>query len=116
MLTRRQRDTLRFITGFITERGYSPSYNEISEGLDIKSRSSAHRIVSELVQRGYLRHLPQHKRGLQIIRHIEPLRCPHCDGEIHIESPANPSRSARDGLSTHAPEQAVAGTNSMVPS
>lgn len=116
MLTPRQSDALRFIGRFIAARGYSPSYDEIAQALGLRSKSGAHRMVCALVERGCLRHLPKGKRGLEVIRHIEPLRCPHCDGEIHLRSPVNPSRSARDGLSTHAPERAVAGTNSMVSS
>ena len=53
-LTRRQWQVLEFIAGFIREHGYSPSYEEICEGLGVSSLATVHKHVSTLEQKGFL--------------------------------------------------------------
>lgn len=54
-MTPRQRDVLDFMARYIADRGFSPSYEEISHALGLASRSGAHRMVNGLIQRGYLK-------------------------------------------------------------
>lgn len=54
-LTRRQKDVLDFIAGFLDENGYSPSYEEIARGLKLASLATVHKHISALESRNYLR-------------------------------------------------------------
>lgn len=60
-MTPRQRDVLDFMARYIADRGFSPSYEEISHALGLVSRGNAHKIVEGLIQRGYLKR--EHTRG-----------------------------------------------------
>jgi SOS-response transcriptional repressor LexA len=53
-LTQKQAEALRFIRGFIEEKGFSPNYAEIAAGLGYASKGPAHAIVRSLVERGYV--------------------------------------------------------------
>jgi len=65
-MTEAQRRGLLFIQGFIDERGYSPSYKEIADGLGLKAKSGAFRIVAALCERGYLSTIPNRSRALYV--------------------------------------------------
>lgn len=67
-LTKRQADTLKFIDAFQTERECSPTYSEIAEGIGLTSKGRAHRIVSGLIERGRLSHVPNRARSFVIGR------------------------------------------------
>ncbi len=64
-LTRRQKQVLDFISGFIDEHGYSPSYEEIAHGLDLASLATVHKHISVLESKNYL------KRGFNQSRSLE---------------------------------------------
>ena len=64
-LTRRQWQVLEFIVGFIRERGYSPSYEEICEGLGVSSLATVHKHVSTLEQKGFLVRGPHQSRSIE---------------------------------------------------
>lgn len=64
-LTRRQKQVLDFIAGFIEENGYSPSYEEIARGLDLASLATVHKHVASLEAKHYL------KRGFNQSRSLE---------------------------------------------
>lgn len=66
-LTARQKAGLDFITSFIAEHDWSPSYREIGDSLGITSTSNVHFLVKRLVERGYLRHLPGRSRCLEVV-------------------------------------------------
>jgi len=117
MLTTRQAELFSFLAGYSAKHGVMPGYDQMAEALDLRSKASVHRMIECLIERGYLRRMPKRARALEIIRHPSHLQCPHCGEDIHLETLAIPhGQSARDGLSAPAPERAVAGTNSMVPS
>jgi len=65
-LTQKQKDALDFITGYIGEFGKGPSFDEIKDGLGIRSKSGVHRLVSALVERGYLVRIPNRARALAL--------------------------------------------------
>lgn len=67
-LNKRQSDALAFIEGFIDENGYTPTFAEISVGLGLQSRSGAHRLVQQLIDRGAVRRLPGRTQSLVIVR------------------------------------------------
>jgi repressor LexA len=68
MLTAKQRELLLFIDGRLRESGISPSFDEMREALDLKSKSGVHRLISALEERGFIRRLPNRARALDIIK------------------------------------------------
>ena len=68
MLTRKQHELLLFIQQRLEESGISPSFEEMKEALDLKSKSGVHRLISALEERGFIRRLPNRARALEIIR------------------------------------------------
>ena len=57
MLTRKQHELLLFIQQRLEESGISPSFEEMKEALDLKSKSGVHRLISALEERGFIRRL-----------------------------------------------------------
>ena len=68
MLTRKQHELLTFIQNRLEESGISPSFEEMKEALDLKSKSGVHRLISALEERGFIRRLPNRARALEVIR------------------------------------------------
>lgn len=68
MLTRKQHELLRFIQNRLEESGVSPSFEEMKEALDLKSKSGVHRLISALEERGFIRRLPNRARALEVLR------------------------------------------------
>eukprot|EP00611_Tribonema_gayanum_P020585 TRINITY_DN3777_c0_g1_i1.p3 TRINITY_DN3777_c0_g1~~TRINITY_DN3777_c0_g1_i1.p3 ORF type:complete len:134 (-),score=31.44 TRINITY_DN3777_c0_g1_i1:4-405(-) len=68
MLTAKQRELIVFIQQRLEETGVSPSFEEMKEALDLKSKSGVHRLISALEERGFLRRLPNRARALEVIR------------------------------------------------
>ena len=68
MLTRKQHELICFIADRLAETGVSPSFEEMKEALDLKSKSGVHRLISALEERGYLRRLPNRARALEVLR------------------------------------------------
>jgi repressor LexA len=74
-LTRRQKQVLDFISNFVEENGYSPSYEEIARGLTLASLATVHKHIASLEAKQYLRHHPNHSRSLELHpRYVEELR------------------------------------------
>ena len=68
MLTRKQHELLRFIHERLRESGIPPSFDEMKEALDLKSKSGIHRLITALEERGFIRRLPNRARALEVIR------------------------------------------------
>ncbi len=73
MLTRKQLDLLRFIQSRMQECGVPPSFDEMKDALDLKSKSGIHRLITALEERGFLRRLPNRARAIEVIRIPESL-------------------------------------------
>lgn len=71
MLTRKQHELLRFIQERLKESGVPPSFDEMKEALDLKSKSGIHRLITALEERGFIRRLPNRARALEVIRQPE---------------------------------------------
>jgi len=71
MLTAKQHELLRFIQRKLEETGISPSFEEMKEALDLKSKSGVHRLISALEERGFIRRLPNRARALEVTRQPE---------------------------------------------
>lgn len=68
MLTRKQIELLRFIHERLLETGVPPSFDEMKEALDLRSKSGIHRLILALEERGFIRRLPNRARALEVIR------------------------------------------------
>ena len=68
MLTRKQQELLLFINQRLSQGGVSPSFEEMKEALDLKSKSGIHRLISGLEERGFIRRLPHRARALEVVR------------------------------------------------
>jgi repressor LexA len=68
MLTRKQHELITFIQNRLEETGISPSFEEMKEALDLKSKSGVHRLISALEERGFIRRLANRARALEVIR------------------------------------------------
>ena len=68
MLTRKQHELLCFIHDRLAETGVSPSFEEMKDALDLKSKSGVHRLISALEERQFIRRLPNRARALEVLR------------------------------------------------
>ena len=70
MLTFQQEKLLKFIINYQKENNVTPSFDEMKDGLDLKSKSGIHRIVSALEERGYIKKLNNRARAIEIIKNV----------------------------------------------
>ncbi|HYZ47573.1 MAG TPA: transcriptional repressor LexA [Sphingomonas sp.] len=82
MLTRKQHELLCFIHDRLAESGVSPSFEEMKDALDLKSKSGVHRLISALEERQFIRRLPNRARALEV------LRMPDAGGKSAAAAPA----------------------------
>ena len=68
MLTKKQKNLLLYINKKLRSSGVSPSYEEMKESLNLKSKSGIHRLISALEERGFIRRLPHKARALEVIK------------------------------------------------
>ncbi len=68
MLTRKQQELLIFIHRRLSEGGVSPSFDEMKDALDLRSKSGIHRLITGLEERGFIRRLPHRARALEVLR------------------------------------------------
>lgn len=68
MLTRKQHELLMFINERLKESGVPPSFDEMKDALDLRSKSGIHRLITALEERGFLRRLPNRARALEILK------------------------------------------------
>jgi repressor LexA len=68
MLTAKQRELLLFIDDRLKGDGVSPSFDEMREALELKSKSGVHRLISALEERGFIRRLPNRARALEVLK------------------------------------------------
>jgi repressor LexA len=82
MLTAKQHELLLFIQKKLEESGISPSFEEMKEALDLKSKSGVHRLISALEERGFIRRLANRARALEVLKAPE-------DVNAKVAKPAN---------------------------
>jgi repressor LexA len=97
MLTAKQHELIRFIQQRLEETGISPSFEEMKEALDLKSKSGVHRLISALEERGFIRRLPNRARALEVVKLPE-------DAVTGASRPA----AANDAVSAAIPAKSVA--------
>ena len=106
MLTAKQRELLIFIDGRLKEDGVSPSFDEMREALDLKSKSGVHRLISALEERGFIRRLPNRARALEILK-LPETSVPRPPTTI---TPIRPAIVANDTLEIPLHGRIAAGT------
>ncbi len=115
MLTRKQHELLLYIDRRLSETGISPSFEEMKEALDLKSKSGVHRLISALVERGFIRRLPNRARALEV------LKIPQAD-KAAGKAPVAPPRPANDDvldiplhgrIAAGTPIEALQGTDTL---
>ena len=93
MLTRKQHELLCFINDRLNETGVSPSFEEMKEALDLKSKSGVHRLISALEERNFIRRLPNRARALEILRLPDQMKAPASTPTAKPNIQAPPSRA-----------------------
>jgi len=73
MLTRKQHDLLQFIQARLHRDGVPPSFDEMKDALDLRSKSGIHRLITALEERGFIRRLAHRARAIEIVRLPETL-------------------------------------------
>lgn len=126
MLTAKQHELIRFIQQRLEETGISPSFEEMKEALDLKSKSGVHRLISALEERGFIRRLPNRARALEVLKQPEDAtpaaRKPKNDNVVDLRrtAPAQP-RPANDvveiplhgRIAAGVPIEALEGQNTL---
>ena len=88
-MTPRQKELLDFISGFVGENGYCPSYDEIAKGLDLASLATVHKHIAALAAKGYLNRTENHSRSIEIgarnFDETKSSRSPRISLEIPLE-------------------------------
>ena len=76
MLTKKQLDLLEFIHKRVQRDGVPPSFDEMKEALDLRSKSGIHRLITALEERGFIRRLAHRARAIEVVRLPESLGGP----------------------------------------
>ena len=119
MLTRKQLDLLEFIHKRMQQDGVPPSFDEMKEALDLRSKSGIHRLITALEERGFIRRLAHRARAIEIVKLPDSLAAKEAASSSAskpkpIESGAEPAAAARPAASAamevmHAMELPVMG-------
>mgnify|MGYP001148993350 CR=1 FL=1 len=107
MLTRKQHELICFIADRLAETGVSPSFEEMKEALDLKSKSGVHRLISALEEREFIRRLPNRARALEVLRMPER-------GETKKASGTKTASPMASTSATSAPSTLPAPANDVV--
>ncbi|MFV0490252.1 MAG: transcriptional repressor LexA [Pseudorhodobacter sp.] len=109
MLTRKQMELLEFIRDRMAAEGIPPSFDEMKEALDLKSKSGIHRLITALEERGFIRRLAHRARALEIVKLPEAMERPGFTPRV-IEGDRSPQpRGAQQVTPIHAQEVPVMG-------
>ena len=89
MLTAKQHELLNFIHQRLSATGVSPSFDEMREALDLKSKSGVHRLISALEERQFIRRLPNRARALEVVKMPEVSAPAHTQTRPVVPAAAN---------------------------
>jgi repressor LexA len=109
MLTRKQLELLDFIKGRMDRDGVPPSFDEMKDALDLRSKSGIHRLITALEERGFIRRLAHRARALEIIKLPEAMERPGFTPRIIAGDRSDPPRGAMPVDNVHALELPVMG-------
>jgi repressor LexA len=104
MLTRKQYELLMFIHERIRESGIPPSFDEMKEALDLKSKSGIHRLITALEERGFLRRMEKRARALEVLKLPDNMAETLRPATTRSQAQRAPAiRHGRSGSDTRAP-------------
>jgi repressor LexA len=121
MLTRKQYELLMFIHERVRETGIPPSFDEMKDALDLKSKSGIHRLITALEERGYLRRMEKRARALEIIKLPENMAdtirpaTSRSQAQRMAHMPAARGARASDTRSAGSPRRASGGDDNAIP-
>ena len=115
MLTAKQRELLLFIDDRLKEDGVSPSFDEMREALDLKSKSGVHRLISALEERGFIRRLPNRARALEVLKLPETKSATVTPIRPAVAAPANDAMEIplHGKIAAGTPIEALQGTETF---
>lgn len=118
MLTRKQHELLCFIHDRLAESGVSPSFEEMKDALDLKSKSGVHRLISALEERQFIRRLPNRARALEILRMPEGAQAKAAAPAPRVQPPQAANENVLEiplhgRIAAGAPIEALEGQNSL---
>jgi len=106
-LTKRQKEFLEFLAGFLEKRGYSPSYEEIAEGLELASLATVHKHILALEAKEYV------KRGFNQSRSLEVAQKYYEEQRQHRQMPARVEVPLLGRIAAGQPVEAIAGEDTL---
>ena len=112
MLTKKQLDLLKFIHERVQRDGVPPSFDEMKDALDLRSKSGIHRLITALEERGFIQRLAHRARALEIIKlpdAIDPGTRGGFQPKVIEGDKVDPPRGAMPVDSVHAVELPVMG-------
>ncbi|WP_309664239.1 transcriptional repressor LexA [Tabrizicola sp.] len=109
MLTRKQLELLDFIKNRMDRDGVPPSFDEMKDALDLRSKSGIHRLITALEERGFIRRLAHRARALEIIKLPEAMEKPGFSPRVIAGDRIDPPRGAMPVDTIHAMELPVMG-------
>ncbi len=101
MLTRKQLELLDFIKTRMDIDGVPPSFDEMKDALDLRSKSGIHRLITALEERGFIRRLAHRARALEIVK------LPECNGKTRLSNPRSFKATAPNNPGGAMPLDAV---------
>jgi repressor LexA len=119
MLTRKQHELLCFIHERLAESGVSPSFEEMKDALELKSKSGVHRLISALEERQFIRRLPNRARALEVVKMPESADrkvVPMAKPKVAVPAAANENVleiPLHGRIAAGAPIEALEGQNSL---
>jgi repressor LexA len=96
MLTKKQYELLLFINERLKETGVSPSFDEMKEALNLKSKSGIHRLITALEERGFIKRLAHRARALEVVKLPDTMATSMSAPTRHAPSATNPPQAAND--------------------
>lgn len=109
MLTRKQLELLDFIKTRVDRDGVPPSFDEMKDALDLRSKSGIHRLITALEERGFIRRLAHRARALEIIKLPEAMEKPGFSPRVIKGDKVDPPRAAMPVEAAYAFEIPVMG-------
>ena len=111
-LTKRQKDFLEFLAGFLEKKGYSPSYEEIAEGMSLASLATVHKHILSLENKQYLKRGFNQSRSLEISPkyYSEQRQHQQMSPDYHVPGVSVPLLGR---IAAGAPVEAIAGEDTL---
>jgi repressor LexA len=106
-LTRRQKEVMDFLSGFIQRNGYSPSYEELAAGLNLASLATVHKHIQALESKQYLRRSYNHSRSLEVGERF------FTEEKSRADAPGRSSVPLLGRIAAGAPAEAIANSDAL---